>query len=53
MLDLTTCRDYIFYFGYVQIARDAGSDTFGDAEHLAQVNGTHEQFKSLDSSDGA
>ncbi|OAG43082.1 hypothetical protein AYO21_02701 [Fonsecaea monophora] len=32
--------DYIFYFGYVQVARQ-GSDSkvFGDANHLAETNG--------------
>ncbi|KEF62519.1 uncharacterized protein A1O9_00492 [Exophiala aquamarina CBS 119918] len=32
--------DYIFYFGYVQVARpDTDSEVFGDAAHLAETNG--------------
>ncbi|KAJ9611628.1 hypothetical protein H2200_004812 [Cladophialophora chaetospira] len=32
--------DYIFYFGYVQVARpDTDSKVFGDANHLAELNG--------------
>jgi hypothetical protein len=34
-------RDYIFYFGYVQLTAVEENDPMGlgDAEHLAEVNG--------------
>ncbi|KIV88649.1 hypothetical protein PV10_08313 [Exophiala mesophila] len=32
--------DYIFYFGYVQVARpDTDSEVFGNPDHLAEING--------------
>ncbi|RVX70234.1 hypothetical protein B0A52_05567 [Exophiala mesophila] len=32
--------DYIFYFGYVQVARpDTDSEVFGNPDHLAETNG--------------